>query len=326
MPAEVIDRVHAIPKNMPSFRIPCCVLIHDDDDENDDSSSSTCRLHMTGVAFQEQPLSSEGTRILKEWSDRLDWSAVEISSSSSNNNNNQHNNNKSSDNNNDNLMTRRNASVARPKTLVPLDSIEAVHRAMPPPLFPTSTTSTTRSTSYNPSTNFADACTAMDDSTGVYVYAPHPPSPPPTRSTSTDSNSRLSFECRQFPRSSGYPEDPATGIAAAALAASLRFGGGREGGGESSNSNSSSGNETVTPTSLDNDNDNDNVTFDIYQGTAMGRPSLIQVVDLQRENDNSNSNNSNSKDDDDFRISFGLQGRVEIDERCTIEVHAECIA
>ena len=99
----------------------------------------------------------------------------------------------------------------RPKTLVPLDSIEAVHRAVPPLPFSTTTPpkSTTRSTSYNPSTNFSDACTAMDDSTGVYVYAPHPPSPPPTRSTSTDSNSRLSFECRQFPRSSGYPEDPA---------------------------------------------------------------------------------------------------------------------
>ena len=30
------------------------------------------------------------------------------------------------------------------------------------------------------------------------------------------------FQCRQFPRASGYPEDPATGIAANALAASLK--------------------------------------------------------------------------------------------------------
>ena len=67
----------------------------------------------------------------------------------------------------------------------------------------------------------------------------------------------------------------------------------------------------------------------------MGRPSLIQVVDLRKndttadnDTDGKNSNNnksdistSNSNDDTkDFRISFGLQGTVEIDDHCTIEV------
>ena len=80
--------------------------------------------------------------------------------------------------------------------------------------------------------NFAEACAAMDDSTGVYLYAPKP-SLPSSDTNITKSNNNgdrrsrhLSFECRQFPRSSGYAEDPATGIAAAALAASLQFGDG----------------------------------------------------------------------------------------------------
>ena len=74
--------------------------------------------------------------------------------------------------------------------------------------------------------------------------------------------------------------DPRSAIAAAALAASLRFGGSGVTGKKDS--------------------------FDIYQGTAMGRPSLIQVLDLER--------------DDDGKLSFGLQGRVEIDATCTMEV------
>jgi predicted PhzF superfamily epimerase YddE/YHI9 len=45
-------------------------------------------------------------------------------------------------------------------------------------------------------------------STGLYPYA------------ILDKQARL-FEARQFPRSSGYPEDAATGIAAAALAFGL---------------------------------------------------------------------------------------------------------
>jgi PhzF family phenazine biosynthesis protein len=46
------------------------------------------------------------------------------------------------------------------------------------------------------------------DSTGLYPYAV------------VDEDNQI-FEARQFPKSSGYPEDPATGIAAAALAYGL---------------------------------------------------------------------------------------------------------
>jgi PhzF family phenazine biosynthesis protein len=51
------------------------------------------------------------------------------------------------------------------------------------------------------------ACRRIN-STGLYPWAP------------VDKEARL-FETRQFPRSSGYPEDAATGIAAAALAFGL---------------------------------------------------------------------------------------------------------
>jgi len=194
-------------------------------------NGSFCRLHINGIVFDEAPLSEAGKMALEEWSHRLDWSSKSAS------------------------LPPRNASVARPKTLVELESVDAVQRARVP----------------TGDGSFADACATMDDSTGVYLYAQH-------------ENRATSYECRQFPRSSGYPEDPATGIAAAALAASLRFG------------PSSSKDES---TSID---------YDIYQGTAMGRPSLIQVVDLRRD------------EHDSGRISFGLQGRVGIDATSTIEV------
>lgn len=45
-------------------------------------------------------------------------------------------------------------------------------------------------------------------STGLYPYAPH------------DGSDQI-FDARQFPRSSGYPEDAATGIAATALSFGL---------------------------------------------------------------------------------------------------------
>lgn len=215
---------------------------------NRDGSSSRrrCRLHMNGVRFDEAPLGLDGMTTLKEWSDRLNWSMASTNGAP---------------------VSPRNASVARPKTLVRLESVDAVERAETPP----------------GDGSFADACTAMDDSTGVYLYAPILSDPP--HKTQNSCHHRMSLECRQFPRSSGYPEDPATGIAAAALAASLRFG---------------------------NNDDNriqeeeSSIVYDIYQGTAMGRPSLIQVVDLERE--------------DGGTISFGLQGRVEIDETSTIQV------
>ncbi|KAL3797502.1 hypothetical protein HJC23_009866 [Cyclotella cryptica] len=115
-----------------------------------------------------------------------------------------------------------NSSVARKKTLIPIVSLERLHAASAPK---------------DPS-RFRRLCDSID-STGIYLYSED--------RTSTDDGSNVSFECRQFPRASGYAEDPATGIAAGALAASLYARGMRR----------------------------DSYTF--YQGTAMDRPSRIQV-------------------------------------------------
>jgi PhzF family phenazine biosynthesis protein len=131
-----------------------------------------------------------------------------------------------------------NASVARSKTLVKLTSVEALHK-VPPPTDPDA---------------FRIACDDIQ-STGLYLYAESSPGV---------------FECRQFPRASGYPEDPATGIAAGALAVHLH------------------------PTLQLR-------KYDFFQGTAMGRPSLIQIRNLEMRND------SNSK------VKLECWGRVEID-------------
>ena len=199
------------------------------------SASSSCCLHMKDVLFEEAPLGKEGLSSLEEWSDQLGWLSK-------------------------GKKMPRNSSVARPKTLVELESVDAVHSAGTPPL----------------DGGFAEACATMDDSTGVYLYAKH----------SSETNA---YECRQFPRSSGYPEDPATGIAAAALAASLRFG------------------VVDNEKQQEADQNADSPTYNIYQGTAMGRASLIQVMNLER--------------DQNGKLSFGLQGRVEIDSATTIEVN-----
>ncbi|AZO76735.1 MULTISPECIES: PhzF family phenazine biosynthesis protein [unclassified Bosea (in: a-proteobacteria)] len=79
-----------------------------------------------------------------------------------------------------------NAATSRIKTLVPLHSIEILNGLRP---------------------DFAQIealCDAIG-STGLYPFAP------------VDADAGV-FSARQFPRSSGYPEDAATGIAAAALA------------------------------------------------------------------------------------------------------------
>ena len=220
----------------------------DDNDGSSSSSSKSCCLRMREVRFNEAPLSQAAMTTLEKWSDRLDWSSTRSPLNG----------------------TPRNASVARPKTLVELASVEALQKAGTPS---------------SDDGSFANACEAMDDSTGVYLYAPR------QINRSEDGGQKLSscyeYECRQFPRSSGYPEDPATGIAAAALAASLQFGGG-----------SQEGNRHLTAAASN---------YEIYQGTAMGRPSLIEVVNLQ-------------KDENSGRLSFGLQGRVEIDATSTIQV------
>lgn len=146
-----------------------------------------------------------------------------------------------------------NASIARPKTLVCLPSEDALAQVRPPKV-----------AGHSSRTSFAAACGAIDDSTGLYVYA---------------AKASGGWECRQFPKASGYPEDPATGIAAAALAGSLYHQG-----------------EYLR-------------CYQFYQGRTMGRPSLIEVLDFSLVGGT--------------KASFGLQGRVEIDSRETIEVQDE---
>ena len=110
-----------------------------------------------------------------------------------------------------------NSSVARHKTLVAMKSLATLNAAKNP---------------VN-SDHFKLLCDKIN-TTGLYLY-------------STVTNDNNSLECRQFPRASGYPEDPATGIAAAALAVSLR-------------------NRNLCSSSLN-----------IFQGTAMGRRSRIGI-------------------------------------------------
>ena len=83
--------------------------------------------------------------------------------------------------------------------------------------------------------------------TGVYLYSTF------TKREIVEERD-LAFECRQFPRSSGYPEDPATGIAAGALASSFHK------------------RQIMCYSKSRGDS-----YYDILQGTAMGRPSKIQV-------------------------------------------------
>ena len=150
-----------------------------------------------------------------------------------------------------------NALVVRPKPLVELASAAAVEGARVPA----------------GDRDFAAACNTMDGLTGVYVYAPR----------EDVARRARSYQCHQFPWSSGYPEDPTTSIAAATLAATLRCG----------------PNDDKTPTI---------VNYDIYQGTAMGRSSLIQAVDLHRD------------ERGEGLILFGLQGQVDTDATSIIRI------
>ena len=84
----------------------------------------------------------------------------------------------------------RPVSVSRAKLIVPLRDADAVHQASPD--FPA----------------LWEVCRRLG-TTGAYVFAPHPDGDP------------RHVVARQFPVDAGYPEDPATGVAAAALAAYL---------------------------------------------------------------------------------------------------------
>lgn len=110
-----------------------------------------------------------------------------------------------------------NAATSRVKTLVPLRSRQQLDTLQP---------------DY---ARMRETCDAIN-STGLYPFAVLDPA-----------TGRLA--ARQFPRSSGYPEDAATGIAAAALAwAAHKLG--------------------ITPASV----------MTVRQGEAMGRPSEITVT------------------------------------------------
>jgi PhzF family phenazine biosynthesis protein len=111
-----------------------------------------------------------------------------------------------------------NARTSRVKTLVPMRSVTAL-------------------TALDPRFDQIEALCTRIGSTGLYPYAVK------------DQGTRR-FDARQFPQSSGYREDPATGIAAAALAFGLVRSGIVE--------------RTADP-------------IYISQGVAMGRPSIISV-------------------------------------------------
>ncbi|MDA7949443.1 MAG: PhzF family phenazine biosynthesis protein [Hyphomicrobiaceae bacterium] len=83
----------------------------------------------------------------------------------------------------------QNAVTSRVKTLIPIRDVERLDRLQPD------------------FSRIERLCTQIG-STGLYPFAPHA------------SNDRT-FDARQFPRSSGYPEDAATGIAATALSFGL---------------------------------------------------------------------------------------------------------
>lgn len=115
-----------------------------------------------------------------------------------------------------------NSSVARTKTLIPLKRDRLGKCRNPPDAV------------------FFRELNDEIESTGIYLY-------------SRDTNDSATFECRQYPRFSGYSEDPATGIAAAALASSLHKEYKRR----------------------DDKYHLTNYTF--YQGTHMGRRSMIKI-------------------------------------------------
>jgi len=112
----------------------------------------------------------------------------------------------------------RNAATSRVKTLIQLKSPDAVNALKPD------------------FTRMESLCEEIG-STGLYPYA------------IVDREQRV-FEARQFPKSAGYPEDPATGIAATALTCALAEQG-------------------LIPL--------DERPIRILQGRAMGQPSELRV-------------------------------------------------
>jgi PhzF family phenazine biosynthesis protein len=112
----------------------------------------------------------------------------------------------------------RSASVSRAKLIVPVRTAEAVHAA-------------------EPDQERLWALCREFETTGAYIFAPHP------------DQRGDHVVARQFPVDAGYPEDPATGVAAGALAAYLA---------EASRQPGWS-------------------SVEIDQGDAMGRPSVLRA-------------------------------------------------
>jgi len=83
----------------------------------------------------------------------------------------------------------QNAITSRVKTLIPMRLVERLN-------------------ALDMNTALIEACCTRIGSTGLYPYA-------------IESRDKRTFEARQFPKSSGYPEDAATGIAATALSFGL---------------------------------------------------------------------------------------------------------
>jgi len=118
----------------------------------------------------------------------------------------------------------RSVSVSRAKLIVPVRTAEAVHAA-------------------RPDLERLWAICRRADTTGVYLYGPH-----------ADGRAEH-VVARQFPVDAGYPEDPATGVAAGALAVHLAEP--AQGSGP-------------WPSGFW-------LSIDIDQGDAMGRPSRVEA-------------------------------------------------
>jgi PhzF family phenazine biosynthesis protein len=102
----------------------------------------------------------------------------------------------------------RAVSVSRPKLIVPLRDADLVHRARPD--FPA----------------LWALCRRLA-TTGAYIFAPHPDGAGPgsdQEGGDRPDGGGQHVVARQFPVDAGFPEDPATGVAAAALAAYLADG------------------------------------------------------------------------------------------------------
>jgi PhzF family phenazine biosynthesis protein len=125
----------------------------------------------------------------------------------------------------DDILPIRSVSVSRAKLIVPVRTAEAV-RAVDPDL------------------DLLWEICRRADTTGAYVFAPHP------------DGSDVHVVARQFPVDAGYPEDPATGVAAGALVVYLA---------------------DRARSHLDAAG-SDELTIDIDQGDAMGRPSRLAAT------------------------------------------------